>query len=140
MTTNATATQGAAFKRGDGSSSEGFVAIAEVNSIDGPNMSRETIDVTSLDSVGGYREFIPSFRDGGQVDLDMNFTQAGYAALLADFQSDSAVNYQIVWPDTPETTLDFAAYCINVGSSTPMGDKIQMKSTFKITGAVTMTS
>ena len=140
MTTAATATQGSQFKRGDGASAEAFTAIAEINSIDGPNMSRETIDVTSLDSVGGYREFITSFRDGGQVDLDCNFTLAGYAAFLADFQFDDSVNYQIVWPDTGATTLDFAAYIINVGSSTPMGDKIQMKATVKITGAVTLSS
>ena len=138
MTTNAIPTQGSTLKRGDGASSESFTAIAEINSIDGPNMSRETIDVTSLDSVGGYREFIPSFRDGGQVDMDANFTVAGYSDFLADFQSDSAVNYQIVWPNS--TQLDFSAYVINLGSSTPMGDKIQMKVTLKITGQVTLTS
>ena len=137
---NAVATVGTKFKRGDGASSEAFADIAEINSIDGPGMSRETIDVTSLDSTGGYREFLASFRDAGQVDLDMNFTQAGYSAFLSDFQADASVNYQIVWPDTGNTTLDFAGYCINLGSSTPVGDKIQMRVTIKITGQVVLTS
>ena len=33
-------------------------ALAEVNSITGPGMTRDFIDVTSLDSTSGYREFI----------------------------------------------------------------------------------
>ena len=42
-----------------------FAAVAEIPSISGPNMTRDTIDVTDLDSTGGYREFIAGFRDGG---------------------------------------------------------------------------
>jgi hypothetical protein len=37
-------------------------ALAEVNSISGPSMTS-----TSLDSIGGYREFIAGFRDGGTI-------------------------------------------------------------------------
>ena len=72
---NAFSGVGTIFKNGDGSSNEGFAAIAEINSIDGPNKTKSTIDVTSLDSTGGYREFISSFRDAGQVVLNMNFTR-----------------------------------------------------------------
>ena len=66
---------GAIFQRWSGSS---WVAFAEVNSITPPNPTRETIDVTSLDSSDGYKEFIASIRDGGTVSLSMNFLVAGY--------------------------------------------------------------
>ena len=101
---------GAAFKRGDGASPEVFTAIAEINSITGPSMTRETIDVTSLDSTGGYREYITGFRDGGEVTLVMNFTRDGWEAMRIDFTTDDTVNYQIVMPDTGATELNFAAY------------------------------
>ena len=66
------------------------------------------IDVTNLDSTGGYREFIPSFRDGGTVTLSMNFSYTGYTALKSDFQSDTLVNYEILLSDG--TSVNFSGY------------------------------
>lgn len=131
---------GAQFKRGDGASNEAFSAIAEVNNIGGPNKSRATIRVTSLDSVGGYEEFIASFRDGGEVQLNMNFTRDGYVDMNDDFETDTLVNYQIVLPDTGETTFDFSAFVTNIDNSVPMDDKVSMDVTLKISGQVVMSS
>lgn len=140
MTTAAIAGVGASFKRGNGGSPEAFAAIAEINSIGGPTMSRGQIDVTSLDSTGGYREFIAGFRDGGQVTLNMNFTRDGYIALLADFQSDAERNYQIVLPDTGSTTFDFAGLVMGIPLDIPLDNKITCVCTIKVTGAITISS
>lgn len=140
MTTNAIAGVGAEFKRGDGESNETFTALAEVNSITGPTKSRSTIDVTSLDSTGGYSESIASFRDAGTVTLAMNWTRDGFDTVNDDFDSDESVNYQIVFPDTGNTTLDFTGYVTDLGNAIPFGDKITMDVTIKITGLVTLTS
>lgn len=131
---------GTSFKRGDGASSESFTAIAEVNSITGPNKSRETIDVTSLDSVGGYKEFIGSFRDAGEVTLNMNFTFDGYNDMNDDFELDTLTNYQIVLPDTGNSTFEFAALVSALGLAVPMDDKVTADVTLKISGQVTLTS
>jgi len=131
---------GAEFQRGDGASNEAFTKISEVSNIDGPNKSRDTIDVTNLDSTGGYREFIPGFRDGGEISLTMNWTRDGYETLDGDFESDDSVNYQIVLTDTGATTYSFAAYCTALGQGVPMDDKITATATFKITGEITMSS
>ena len=137
---NAFSGVGAQFKRGDGASNEAFAALAEVNSIQGPNKTRDTIDVTSLDSTDGYREFIAGFRDGGEVVLNMNFTRAGFDVLNDDYESDDSVNYQIVLPDTGQTTLDLAGYVTNVAMGIPMDDKVTMDITIKITGPVALTT
>lgn len=131
---------GTVFNRGDGTSSESFTAIAEINTITGPNKTRDTIDVTSLDSTGGYKEFIGSFRDAGEVTLGMNFTLAGYSDMNADFELDTLVNYQIVLPDTGNTTFEFAALVTSLGLAIPMDDKITADVTLKISGEVTLTS
>ena len=131
---------GTVFNReNDGSSGE-FSAIAEVNSIAGPGMTRDFIDVTSLDSTGGYREFIGGFRDGGQVTLNMNFTRDGYEQMRLDFVDDDSVNYQIVLPDTANTTLDFAAFVTDLPLSISPDDKVTVDVTLKVTGEVTLTS
>lgn len=129
---------GTQFKRSNMASSPSYTAIAEVNNIDGPNMSRDTIDVTNLDSTGGYREFIGGFRDGGEVNLEMNFTLAGYDQMKDDFESDALVDYQIVLPDTGATTLQFSAFVTSLGVSVPTDDKVTASVTFKISGAMTL--
>ena len=140
MTTSAIAGVGAQFKRENDASSLVFTAISEVNSISGPNKSRDTIDVTSLDSSGGYKEFIASFRDAGEVTLGLNFTRDGYVTLNNDFESDTIHSYQIVFPDTGETTLDFDGYVTAVGSAISVGDKVTFDVTIKISGTVSLTS
>lgn len=130
---------GTVFKRSDMASSPTFSAIAEINSIQGPNKSRATIDVTSLDSVGGYREFIASFRDGGEVQLEMNFTRDGYIDMNADFEVETLVDYQIVLPDSGNTTLDFSGLVTNLGMGIPLDDKITAPVTIKVSGQVALT-
>jgi predicted secreted protein len=113
-----------------------FSAIAEINSISGPNKSRATMDVTSLDSTGGYREFRASFRDPGEVQLSMNFTLATYTLLNDDFEDESPRDYQIVFPDTGETTFEFSGLVTAMGSAVPLDDKVTATVTIKITGPV----
>jgi predicted secreted protein len=113
-----------------------FTAIAEINSIDGPNKTRETIDVTSLDSEDGYREFITSFRDAGEISLEMNFTEAGFIVMNTDFESEDAREYRITLPNTEATILEFDAYVTSLGMAVPLDDKVTAPVTLKITGPV----
>lgn len=140
MSSNAVSGVGTTFKRSDMTSSPTFTAIAEINSIDGPNKSRDTIDVTSLDSTGGYREFIASFRDAGEVTLEMNFTRDGYVDMNDDFESDTLVDYKITLPDSGNTELDFSGLVTSLGLGIPLDDKITAPVTIKISGQVTLTS
>ena len=142
MASSAFSGVGTTFGRADQASStpSGFTTIAEINSISGPNLSRDTIDVTSLDSVGGYREFITSFRDGGEVTLEMNFTLAGFEAMRDDFNSDDVWEYRITLNNTEGTQIDFDAYVTGIGIDIPMDDKVTSNVTLKITGQIRINS
>lgn len=137
----ATAGVGAQFKRSaDDSSGSTYTAIGEVNNITGPNMSRETIDTTALDTAGGYRTFIPSFRDAGEINLDLNFDRDNYISFKDDFESSDLVYYQIVFPDTGATTFEFSGYVTGLSNAIPKDDKITVTATIKISGQVTVSS
>ena len=114
--------------------------IAEVNSINGPGMTRDTIDVTSLDSTGGYREFIAGFRDGGTVTLSMNFSRAGYELMKNDFESDVLQNYEIYLPDADQTSFEFSGLVTECPLSIVPDDKITSDITIKVSGEVTLNS
>ena len=116
-----------------------WLPMAEVNSISGPGMSRETIDVTSLDSNAGYREFISGIRDAGTVSLSMNFTNDTYSQAKADFESDVANEYKIVVNNPTKTTLQFSGLVTELPLIVEVADKISADVTIKISGAVTLT-
>ena len=132
---NAIAGVGTLFRRWSGTA---WVNIAEVNSISGPTMSRDTIDVTSLDSTGGYREYIGGFRDGGTISISMNFTATTYIAMKTDFEDASSHNYEIVLPDTTSTSLEFIGIVTECPLEISPDDKVTSSVTIKITGMVTV--
>ena len=137
MASNAVSGVGTVFNRWSGSA---WVPQAEINSITGPGMSRDTIDVTSLDSSGGYREFITGFRNPGTVTLAMNFTRATYEQMLDDFESATAQNYQIDLPDVENTSLDFEGLVTELPLTIPADDKITADVTIQISGEVSLSS
>jgi predicted secreted protein len=137
MASTAVSGVGTKFQRWNGSA---YVALAEVNSITGPSMTRAFIDVTSLDSTGGYREFITGFRDAGTISLKMNFTTASYAFIKEDFQKVAANAYKIVLSDTGASSLEFEGLVTELPLSIPTDDKISADCTIKITGEVIFVS
>jgi predicted secreted protein len=140
MASAAFAGVGTEFKRGNGAATQTFAAIAEVNSIKGPGLSAAFIDVTSLDSDGGYKEYIRGFRDGGEVTLNMNFTMAGFSALLDDYESADMVDYQIILSDTGHTTINFSGFVTDLPISVTPDDKVTCDCTIKVSGQVTITT
>jgi len=134
---NAVAGVGTKFRRWDNST---WQNIAEINSIDGPGKSRDTIDVTSLDSTGGYREFIGGFRDGGTVTLPMNFTRDTYDMMNTDFESSALQNYEIFLPDTENTSFEFEGLVTELGLAIPADDKITADVTIKVSGQIVINS
>ena len=118
--------------------SSAWTTIAEVTNISGPGMVRDLIEVTSLDSVDGYREFIAGFRDGGNVVLSMNYTRAGLDEFLADFESDVIQNYEIILPDG--TSIEFEGFVQEFPLTIPTDSQITMETTIKVSGAPTINS
>jgi len=137
MASTAVSGVGTVFNRWSGSA---WVPQAEINSITGPGMSRDIIDVTSLDSTAGYREFITGFRNAGTVTLSMNFTRTTYEQMKNDFENDDAQNYQIDLPDDENTSLDFIGLVTELPLTIPPDDKITVDVTIQISGEVAISS
>lgn len=61
----------------------GWESIPEALGIVVPTVTKNFVDVTSLDSEG-YREYKPGLKDVSEVALPCNFTEEGYLLMLAD--------------------------------------------------------
>ena len=134
---NAISGVGIKFYRADhdssGDSSGNWERIAEIKSIGGPNMTRKMITVTNLDSDGGYEEYIPHFRDAGELTLGMNFTLATYQTLKDDFESGDVVHYRVAFPNE---TINFyyEGYVSALGRTVDTDNAVTADVTIKITG------
>jgi len=136
--TNAVASFGALLKKHISGST--WASVGEVTTLTGPNMSRETIDVTSLSSTGGYREFIAGLRNPGTITCTMNFNRTDYDTMKADFESDEAKDYELILPDADKTSLEFSALVTELPLNLDPSAQITCNVSFQITGQVVVNS
>lgn len=113
--------------------------IGSLSSIGEVGGDADEIDVTTLDSTGGYKEFLQGFKDSGEVAL------SGYLAagknqddLITAFGAGTASDCEIEFPSG--TTLTFSGYVksYKVGPAEVNG-AIGFSASIRITGAVTFT-
>lgn len=133
---------GATFGREDDTTSGTYNAISEVVSITPPQLSRETVDVTHLNSADEYREFIAGIKDGGEISITMAYLGTANGTeqekLYGDFESGDVINYQISYPDS----ATWEAACIVTGiapAELSNEERITDAVTLKVTGKPTFT-
>ena len=99
----------------------------------------EELDVTTLDSAGGYREFIQGYRDSGTVELTGFHEKgnAGQAALRAAYDSGAAGSVEVSFPDG--TVVSFRAFVkgYTLGAAEVDG-AVGFGAVLRVTGAVTV--
>lgn len=124
---------------------DAWVDIAKITSISGPNMSRDTIEVTTFDSMNGYKEFLGSLRDGGDVSFSMNFTREGLDLMKADFDDDCPQDYVIELNDGAaecggvagvNTVFEFQGLVTELPLSIEVASQITMDVTIKVIGVM----
>jgi len=128
---------GTLFRRWDGAN---WVNISEIKNIGGPSKSRTTIDVTSLDATGGYKEFIAGLKDPGGVTLAMIFRRDTYEIMKDDFEDDNLQNYEIFLPDVEYTSFEFEGLVTELPLTIPTDEAITCDVVIKISSEVTLNS
>lgn len=86
------------------------VAVGKLTSVGAIAPDSSVIDVTTLDSASGYREYMQGFRDAGEVTISGFHTaaDAGQAALRAAFNTGASGAVEVEFPDG--TTVVFTAF------------------------------
>ena len=96
--------------KGEGDS---FTPIANLTSIGEIGLESDEIDVTTLDSLDDFKEYIGGAKDGGTIDLEGNIvTDAGLTQLYALANSRELKEFKVEYPTkTGENTP--ASWTIN---------------------------
>jgi predicted secreted protein len=119
-----------------------YTLIAEVRNVGGPGFTRDSVERTHLGSTGGYREFFPGLRDGGEIEFELNldFEQASHSpstGLFSTYEDDTIHTFQLTFPDG--TICEFDGFITDFEFDIPLDDLITSSVTLKITGAPTWT-
>lgn len=128
---------GTLFKKGDSASPEVFTTVPEVMRLGGPTIRFDLLDVTSHDTVGFFREFIPGLADGERVAATVNWRPSNtiHKGIRVDSYARTLRNYRLVFPDTPDNTVTMATYTEAIAPKADIGTVLVADITVKITGA-----
>lgn len=131
---------GTVLERSDMGDPATFTEVANVSSISGPSISRETIDVTAHDSPDAYREFLGGLKDPGEISLELNWDpeDTTHADLASDLDDTVARDWRLILPGDI-AYWEFTAFLTAFETSYPIDDKITGSATLKITSKPTLT-
>jgi predicted secreted protein len=116
-------------------------SISEVTSIGGLELSAETIDVTTLDSDGGYRKFIGGFKDGGEVPVSGFFNPldtTGQMAMYNAYESGAEIPFVINFPPELGASWIFNGVVTGFSTSAELEEAIPFEATIKVSGKPTL--
>ncbi len=117
------------------------VTVAGLTSIGGLDLSADTIDVTTLDSDGAYREFIAGFKDAGEVSLEGYLeleTGKGQKELYDLFESGAEEQFTILFPNNMGS-WQFRGVVTGFSTGADLEDPLSFSATIKVSGKPTLT-
>lgn len=127
---------GTTFKMGV---STATTAIGGLTSIGGIEISADTVDVTALDSEGGYREFLPGFKDAGDISLEgyLDDEDLGQEASYQALESGAVQKCEIAFPNGSKWVFD--GIVTGFSTSASLEDAVSFSATVKVSGKPTFT-
>ncbi len=118
----------------------GGTGIAQLLSIDGPNLERTMVDTTNLGTTT-LRTFLPGFGDGGEVSLEVQYEHAtGQAGVFDAFDQNSSTPTSVVITFSDNDTYTFDAFVRSISHSQSMDEVNRSTIVLKVTGDVTHAS
>ncbi len=120
----------------------GTAAVAGLTSINGIEITVDSIDSTTHQSVAGFREFDPGLATAGDVTVEGFFDKAdtlGQQAMLTDANAKAKKETVIEFPTTPKATWTFNGFitAIKIGDADLEGN-IKFSATIKPSGKPVM--
>lgn len=116
------------------------VPVGLLTSISSPSMTQETIDVTTLESEGEYREFIGGFKDGGEVTASGYFkpSDPGQAAVYAALEASTVEDFEIQFPEAMGASWKFKGVVTVFQTTAELEEAVGFEITIKVSGKPTL--
>lgn len=126
-----------------------FTELAEVKTLTRSGSKSDLVDVTNMQSTGGFREWLPTLRDAGEFDFTANRVSADATQeqLDSDFNKATQSAWQLTWPagsitgsaHTNPAVFSFNGYVVQNDESSGVDKAVEISGKLKITGQPTLT-
>ena len=116
--------------------------VGGLNSINGIEITAETLDVTDFDNSSGYREKIPGFKEVGDLVGAgfMDGSNDGQDECYSLLDSGDVVPCEIIFPPKIGKTWSFNAAVTGFKTNIEIGDAVGFEVTFAVSGKPTLAS
>lgn len=116
------------------------VTVGKLTSVGEIAPEAEEVDITTLESSGGYREYMQGFRDSGELEITgfHDADDVGQTALRTAFASGASGSFEVKFPDDTAVTFSGFIKSHTIGSAEVDG-AIGFGAVIRISGAVTVT-
>lgn len=110
--------------------------IGGVRTVNGVDISAETIDKTTWDNENGYKSFDPGFIDGGEVTVSGLYDDAseGQSSIMTAIEAGYVLPCHIDFPTKIGKSWVFAGAPTRFATGFGMNDAITFDATFKVSG------
>lgn len=117
------------------------IVVGDLSSISSPSMTQEELDVTTLDSDGGYREFIGGFKDPGEVSLTGYFVPSdeGQVELYRVFDTGEQADFEIEFPPQMGAKWQFSGIVTAYNTPIDLEEAVGFEVTIRVSGKPTLT-
>lgn len=114
--------------------------VGALKSINGIEVSADTIDVTDLNNTDGYREKLPGFKDSGEVSASgfLDGEDVGQAECETLLDSGEVVPCKIVFPAKIGKTWSFNAGVTKFATSAELEDAVGFEIALAVSGKPTL--
>lgn len=121
-----------------------YTALAEVRSLAVPAVEIEYLDATTLDSSGGFREYVAGLKDPGEITVEMGYTSDIYEAAIGYQAAGAPIHFKTTLPlETGQSTtgdvFEFTALVRPVMQQNAVGELIGLELALRVTGQPTFT-
>lgn len=116
------------------------VAVGGLKSISGIDVNADEVEVTDMGNTDGYREYLPGFKDGGEVPVSgyLDGEDDGQDRMYELLESGDVVDCKIQFPAKIGKTWSFKAGVTKFTTSAEVDDAITFDATLKVSGKPTL--
>ena len=116
------------------------VAVGGLKSISGIDVNADEVEVTDMGNTDGYREYLPGFKDGGEVPVSgyMDGEDNGQDRMYELLESGDVVDCKIQFPAKIGKTWSFKAGVTKFTTAADVDDAITFEATLKVSGKPTL--
>lgn len=130
---------------GWGTVSGTYTDIPECKTVLVPEVSPDYIDVTSLDSTNGYRDYIVGLKDTSEITLQCNYIGATYSTAKGYADNNTLIYFSTQLPlaqgqSTSGDEFEFAGFVVPSVPVAQAGEAVLLELKVRLSGDVTFTA